>query len=233
MRRNRTSGKRALGLAAALVALLWLVPVGAAALPVGDLWISEVLHNPTGADDGAEWVELFNAGNTAIDLSNYSLGWGGADYTTGTLQLTGTILPGQYFVVGGPNPSDGSPTYDQVANFTPDLENPFIASDGVALFNVPAASLDATTVPVHAVIYGGFGNFFGLMDETGAPGAVNAPWVGGGTSLVFDGTSWAASAAPDPGTGSLVPVPEAGTSLLMLLGLAGLARKGNPPRRLA
>jgi hypothetical protein len=208
-------------------------PRAAQALPVGDLWVSEVMYNPTGfGDDGSEWVELYNAGSTPIDLSTYSLGWGGADYTIGVLQLSGTILPGQYFVVGGPttDAGNGNPTYDQVANFTPDLENAIFASDGIALFDVAAASVTAATVPVHAVIYGGLlGNINGLMDETGAPGAVDAPLVGGGTSVEFDGAGWAGQGAPSPGGGSLAPEPT--PTLLILLGLAGLAIKGTPRDR--
>ena len=51
-------------LAAGLLALA-LAPRGAEALPVGDLWVSEVMYNPGGLlpfdDGGSEWVELFNA----------------------------------------------------------------------------------------------------------------------------------------------------------------------------
>ena len=224
--------------AAVAVGLLALVaaPRAAEALPVGDLWVSEVMYNPTGwNDDGSEWVELFNAGSTDIDLSSYSLGWGGADYTTGVVQLTGTIFSGQYFVVGGPtsDAGNGNPTYDQVENFDPNLENGFWASGGVALFDVAAASVDATTVPVHAVIYGGLfvGNANGLIDETGVAGAVNAPYVGGGSSVEFDGAGFAAQDTPSAGSGGLVPVPEATPSLLMVLGLVGLAAKGSSRNR--
>lgn len=220
---------------AAVLALtpLLAIPRAAEALPVGDLWVSEVMYNPTGADDGREWVELYNAGAVAIDLSNYSLGWGGPDYTTGVLQLAGTVLPGQYFVVGGPGSDlgNGSPTYQQVANFTPDLVNPFFVSAGIALFDVVAASVTPATVPVHAVIYGGFFNFNGLMDETGAPGAIDAPWFllpGAGGSLEFDGASWAPQGAPTPGSGNLVPEPEA--TLLLAIGLMGLAVQGRKRR---
>jgi hypothetical protein len=215
-------------LAAAFAAIL-VAPRAADALPVGDLWVSEVMYNPggfgAGDDDGSEWVELFNAGSTDIDLSSYSLGWGGADYTTGVLQLAGTIAPGQYFVVG-PAPSD------QVADFNPDLENGFWISDGIALFDVDAASVTPATVPVHAVIYGGlFGNLSGLMDETGAPGAVDAPFpfLPGGSSVEFDGGAWAVQGTPTPGSGSLTPEPT--PALLMMLGLAGLAIKGTPRKR--
>jgi hypothetical protein len=223
----------ALGAAGALTPLL-AIPRAAAALPVGDLWVSEVMYNPTGfGDDGREWVELYNAGAVSIDLSSYSLGWGGPDYTTGVLQLAGTILPGQYFVVGGPgsDAGNGNPTYQQIANFTPDLVNPFFVSAGIALFDVDAASVTPATVPVHAFIYGGlFGNLNGLMDESGAPGAVDVPFPlpGGGASIEFDGASWAPQGAPTPGTGNLVPEPR--STLLLALGLLGLAVQGRKPR---
>ena len=138
-------------------------------------------------------------------------------------------------MVGGPtsDAGNGNPTYDQVENFDPNLENGFWASGGVALFDVVAASVNAATVPVHAVIYGGLfvGNDNGLIDETGAPGAVNAPFVGGGSSVEFDGAGFAAQDTPSAGSGGLIPVPEATPSLLMVLGLAGLAAKGSSRNR--
>ena len=58
---------------------------------LGDVILSEIFKdsaNPS-ADNGYEWVELYNNGSSAVDLSGYSLDWGGTDYTTGTLQLSG------------------------------------------------------------------------------------------------------------------------------------------------
>jgi hypothetical protein len=40
----------------------------------GYLLITEVLYDPEGSEPGGEWVEIFNAGETALDLSNYKLG---------------------------------------------------------------------------------------------------------------------------------------------------------------
>lgn len=48
--------------------------------------------------------------------------------------------------------------------FSPDLQNTGSAGDGVALFDVPAASITGSTVPVDAVIYGPNNNN-GLIDE--------------------------------------------------------------------
>lgn len=192
------------------------------------LVISEVMFNPTGADDGREWIELFNDSGSAVDLSGYSLGWGGADYTVGALALPSvTLAAGAYYVIGGPvsDAGNGNPSFDLVANFAPDLQNPFIVADGIALFDSGSPN------PIHVVIYGLL-NLSGLVDETGAPGAVDVAFPGAaGTTLVWNGTSWSGGSAASPGTGSLIAVPETGSAALTLLGLAGLARLGAPRRR--
>jgi hypothetical protein len=217
-------GERKLGPRRALLsALALLLPGSASATPI----ISEVFFNPSGADDGGEWVEIFNDGSTTIDLSGYSLGWGGPDYTTGTVQLLGSLLPGQFFVVGGPvsDASNGNPVYDQVANFTPDLENSgwFQPADGVALFDVTAGLIAPTTVPIDAFIYAGplfSTNSNGLLDESGAPGAVDfvEPFFGSGYSVEFDGATWSRQNSPTPNTGPL-STPEPATALCLLVGL--------------
>jgi hypothetical protein len=223
--RGRSLARGSVLLALALAG--WLAPAPAAALPTTGLWISEVMDNPVGGDNGREWVELYNASGAAVDLSGYSLGWGGADYTTGVLQLSGILAAGGYFVVGGPtsDANNANPTYDQVANFAPDLQNPLLFSDGIALFDVPAASLGAATVPIHAVIYGGLINLSGLLDEQGNPGAIDAGMAPAGQSLEFDGAGWSAQASPSPGGGLLVPLPEPGATGLLLLAAALLQRR--------
>lgn len=45
----------------------------AAALLAGDLVITEVMGNPEGEDEGAEWFELYNASSDAIDLTGIVL----------------------------------------------------------------------------------------------------------------------------------------------------------------
>ncbi|MGH2538111.1 MAG: lamin tail domain-containing protein [Candidatus Promineifilaceae bacterium] len=59
------------------------VVAAASAAPAGDrlaqtvstsLLISEVFYNPAGADDGGEWIELYNASEAAIQLRGFKLG---------------------------------------------------------------------------------------------------------------------------------------------------------------
>lgn len=219
---GRPGARRLVPRSAVASAVALLLSGSASAAPI----LSEVFFNPNGADDGFEWIEIYNAGPSAVDLSGYSLGWGGADYTTGTVQLSGMLLAGQYFVVGGPtsDASNGNPVFDQVVNFAPDLENSgfFQAADGVALFDVLATAITPTTVPVDAFIYAGpffSTNSNGLLDETGSPGAVDfvQPFFASGYSVETDGTSWSQQANPTPNSGPLA-VPEPGIAILLGVG---------------
>jgi len=152
-----------------------------------------------GNDDGKEWIKLKNGTNAPVDLSGWSLGWAGTDYTYGTYQLSGTLAPGDCFVVGGPltDPSNGTPLLTDVTNLTPDLQNSGSPADGVALFNTPAAQISKTSVPHDTVIYGGE-NKSGLLDETGAPGESDVADAPKGQSILrVDGETWTVSETPN------------------------------------
>ena len=164
---------------------------------------AEVFYDDAGADDGLEWVELYNAGSTTVDLSGFSLGSGGSDYTASTIQLSGSIAPGTTFVVGGPfaQTSNGQPSYDQSVDWNPDIQNSGSTADGVALFDVPAASVTSSTCPVDAVIYGS-SNTNGLLDEGCAAGAVDVGDASSGETIerTTVGGAWQIQATPSPGT---------------------------------
>jgi hypothetical protein len=164
------------------------------------LILSEIFYNSTGSDDGNEWIEIYNNSDQAIDLSGYSIGYGGTTYTTGTVQLQGTIPAGGCFVVGGPNVSATSwnPSYDQIVNFNPDLQNSGEneAADGIALFDVPAAQITASRVPIDAVLYGG-PNSSNLIDQTGKPGT-SAGYAFANQSMERTSTGWRVQTTPSP-----------------------------------
>lgn len=179
----------------------------------GQVILSEVLYDVSSGDDGLEWIELFNSGSSAVDLSTYSLGNGGTDYTYSLVQLSGVLAPGATFVVGGPtsNSSNANPTFDLTVNFSPDLQNSGTTGDGVALFDVPANQVTAATVPIDAVIYGPNNNS-NLIDESGT---ANAPEVSDATAgssierIDLQG-NWQIQSSPNPnatplGGGSNLP----------------------------
>lgn len=68
----------------------------------GDLVITEFLPDPAGADEGKEYIEIFNASTQVIQLQGMTLRHSRADGTAEkkTNLTKGTINPGDYYVVG-------------------------------------------------------------------------------------------------------------------------------------
>ena len=169
-------------------------------LPLG-LVLSEVLYNPAGADDGLEWVELFNDSDDPIDLSGYSLAWGGTSWTNGRMQLSGTIAAGGCFVVGGPdsNATNGNPAFDLVQRFTPNIQNGGAEADGVGLFAMAATAIQGNSTPIDAVLYGGPVNSNNLIGPAGTPAPVDMPTAVNGPSIERVGDVWVAGQQFTPG----------------------------------
>lgn len=71
----------------------------------GKLLINEADYDQPNADT-AEYIELFNAGTTEIDLAGTEVvlvnGNGGMSVIDRTIALTGKVMPGQYFVLAAP-----------------------------------------------------------------------------------------------------------------------------------
>jgi len=200
---------------ATLLALL--TPILVARADVNEMILAEVFYDHSSSDDTYEWVEICNTTNAAIDLSNYSIGYGGTDYTYGTYQLAGTIPACTCWVVGGPaaDIENGNPTYNQSQDFSPDIQNSGTVGDGVALFDVPAANIISTTVPIDAVIYGP-NNDSNLIDETGSanpPEVDDAPMGRSIERTNMDG-DWQIQSNPDPNhiTFNLCPSPVGGVT---------------------
>jgi hypothetical protein len=165
------------------------------------LILSEVVYDPTGADDTHEWVELRNAGTSAVPLACYALGSGPTSYRYSIAQLPAITIPaGGCVLIGGPDCGGGACTSD--LNFEPDLHNGTAGSaSGVALLYSLASAVSAATTPVDAVLYG-TANTGMLRDATGAiPASANVIDVAAGHSIAraADGT-WTDVAAPTPGT---------------------------------
>ena len=72
-------------------------------LLAGDLVITEILANPSGADEGNEYFEIFNPSTSPVDLTGLALIASrddGMNENTHVMRST-TIAAGQYFVIGG------------------------------------------------------------------------------------------------------------------------------------
>lgn len=91
----------------------------------GDLVITEVMIDPDGQDTGAEWVELYNATKSPIDLKGLTLVYrqGTATAKTHAVRATVVVAPGEAVAVGdvrsGPNPAWIGYSYgDALGNFS-------------------------------------------------------------------------------------------------------------------
>jgi len=225
---------RHLGGPLALAAVLLVGPLAAKATPTDGLVISEILFDPAGNDNTTEWVEIYNRSGSAIDLAGYSLGWGQDAYDQGTYVFNTFLLaPGSTFVIGGPtsNAANGNPTYSQVHNFAPNLNNGTNNNfaGAVALF-FGDISTTPGLIPVHAVIYGESTAGTSLLDEQGAAATVlfDTDGFSQGTSIEWlGGTSWGVSASLNPNT---APIPEPSTALLVGVGIALLALRRRADR---
>ncbi|NPA31843.1 MAG: DUF11 domain-containing protein, partial [Chloroflexi bacterium] len=117
----------------------------------GAIVINEVLYRGTGGNNAAtndEFVEIYNASSTAVDLSGWQLADG--DVVAGTYEYlhftfpNGVVLqPGEYAViwVGSPSPATQAPAaaYQAWLNRRPQLRN---AGDDVELFDAQEQLVD-------------------------------------------------------------------------------------------
>jgi hypothetical protein len=138
-----------------------------------DVLINEVLYDSDEAgDDGFEWVELCNAGTSAVDLAGWTLEGAGSTFGSvtvgGSAALTGTLAPGDYVLVGFGSLTNPGALF-------PNLQNGGSATDGVRI-------KDGSGTVVDTVLYD-TNNTNGLFDDTGAAGTSFAPDVGAGHSI--------------------------------------------------
>lgn len=164
------------------------------------LRIAEVVYDAVNADNGKEWIKLYNSCEEDVSLNGASLGWGGGSYRTGGQDLAGNIAGKSCLIIGGPTSdgSNGMPDVDLEANFSPDLQNSGTDADGIALFLQPRAEIDGDTVPEDAVVYGG-SNTAGLLDASGKAVDPHVRDVAAGSSIVRTGaTTWDEAATPVP-----------------------------------
>lgn len=73
----------------------------------GDLVVTEVFVNPDGDNIGKQWIELYNATSSEIDMSQMQVRYSKADGISNKkthVMASARIQPGQYFVLGDVGP---------------------------------------------------------------------------------------------------------------------------------
>ena len=102
---------------AMLATLIPATPLLAQEVPPTDLKINEVDYDQDGTD-AAEFVELYNSGSSAVDLSFYELvGVNGSNDTEyETFALSGTLDPGSFYVVCGDSANTPNCDLDSTTN---------------------------------------------------------------------------------------------------------------------
>jgi hypothetical protein len=187
------------------------------------LVISEILANPSGTDSPFEYVELVATQSINFTTTPYTIvftnngtatsnGWKAGGAITYAFQISsGSVSSGQVVYVGGSSMlplSNGGTAIRSINTSTTNGDNFGTHSsdvlgnggsncDGVAVFDITAASLSSSTVPVDAVF---FGTAVGSAFKTTTSGyqlPVNDKYSGG--KLLT--TSYV---APDPGSADLV-----------------------------
>lgn len=146
--------------------------------PNPGLLISEFLADPAGADSSKEWVELVATKNINFSITPYTVvvsnngtattkGWRAGGALSYAFEISsGLVNAGDVFYVGGAamaptgiklrviytgtTAGDGFGSFNAGGNFGNGGAN----ADGIAVFNVPSAAIDSSTIPVDAVFYG-------------------------------------------------------------------------------
>lgn len=207
-----------------LIALITLFAIKLNAQNPG-LVISEVLANPAGADSCKEYVELLATQNITFSNTPYTIivtnngaataqGWINGGAITYAFEVsTGSVAAGSVVYVGG---SCMAPSGQQlrvlnskyvggdggigniVASGNGVFGNGGANADGVGVFNLPVASINANSVPVDAIFFGtGIGTASVTGGITGYQLPVNDFYSGG----KLQGSSYY---APDPASDILV-----------------------------
>ena len=133
------------------------------------LVLSEVMFDPIdGSDSGWQWIELYNPNGVTVPLGSYAIGIGGYDWKRPAFQLDGSLEAGGCFVVGGASAGEenGSPAYDQVRSFDPQIDDEPTTASVVGIFFASFRTFgnwDLSLVPRDAVL-------FGYANRTAPPG---------------------------------------------------------------
>ncbi len=164
----------------ALLLVLLVLPRSAGAQVV----ISEFMYDAPGSDTGQEWVELFNAGNSAVDLTKWKIS-DGSNHILNVPPKNGgvgsiSVAPGGYIVL-----ADSAPTFEGLYPAVANVVDTTLAlpntSGAIALVDDSGATVDT----------------FSYTKDMGAAGDGNSLQRASVVGAVF------AALPPTPGTGPL------------------------------
>ena len=184
--------------------------------PYAGLVINEVDYDTVGSPDNAEFIEVYNSGSQAIDLSTLALvlinGATNLEYARFNLVSAGSIAPGQYLVVGSSNVAVAMgaltilfPTNtDQIQNGAP---------DGIALVDTTSKNLiDALSYEgsITAAMITGFPGTYSLVEGT-PTAAVDGNAINGSLARLPNGTDtnnaatdWSFTKTPTAGAANVL-----------------------------
>ena len=124
----------------------------------GALLVTEFVADPRGTDADKEWIEIYNSGTVAIDLTGYKVGdeeTKGGDEGMFSFPAGTTMAPGQVFVIA--LKASGTSSFFSTYNKLPDFE--IIETDGTVPNMVKYATWGTGTIALantgdHALIVG-------------------------------------------------------------------------------
>ncbi len=169
-------------------AIATLVPAGVFA----EVTISEIMYDLEGTDTDREWVELYNGGSAAVDITGWKIN-DGSNHVLNEPPKNGsvgsmTISPGGYLVLAADAPTFTA-MYPSVSNVLDTVLSLNNTGDTISLINAEGATIDSIT----------------YSKETGAAGDGNSLHRGSGGSTLTPG-------APSPGSGTIPPAVSSGSS---------------------
>ena len=209
----------------------------------GALLISEVVFNEVGSTADGEWIEIFNNGPAAIDLTNYKIGdeeaSGGTSTTEALFQFPAgaSIAPGEVQIISG-----GATRFFTVYGFNPTYEasatdagvpdmtiyatwDPDGGIINMSNSNDQAVLVDGTDTVVDAASWGNnfaFNPSLALPVLDGQSYQRTNPYTDTDTATDWAVVGDANNTAAERSTPGTVPVPEPST-ILLALGCVGAA----------
>ena len=136
--------------------------------------INEIFPNPVGADSVYEWVEIYNNGQLAVDISNWTIEAANTAWDTKFVVPSTTIIdPGAFLVIG--DEFVGSADLLMPQGSTLGLGNAAASGDAVRIINNSGTVIDT-------IVYGPNNND-GFIDDTGGIAFSLAPVGAAGESI--------------------------------------------------